>query len=156
VKIICLVGQCYSGKSHFIEHHLKRMFPCSVIHLGDYFRQQKFDGVRVSPEVLANTINHLLEVEHFENTVILDNAFKDVEQAEAVLKRLNNYDVSVMWMHDKRQYVDFKKRGREDDTNIKQKRRLWQDNASALGQYLLDKGVDVIRVYNTDEGYVLK
>lgn len=132
------------------------MFPCSVIHLGDYFRQQKFDGVRVSPKVLANTINHLLETEHFEDTVILDNAFKDVEQAEAVLKRLNNYDVYVMWMHDKRQYVDFKKRGREDDTNIKQKRRLWQDNASALGQWLLDKGVDVIRVYNTDEGYVLK
>ncbi len=132
------------------------MFPCSVIHLGEYFRQQKFDGVRVSSEVLAKTIKHLLETEHFEDTVILDNAFKDVEQAEAVLKELNNYEVSVMWMHDKRSYIDFKQRGREDDGNIKQKRRLWQDNASALGQYLIDKEVDVIRVYNTDDGYVLK
>lgn len=156
MKVICLVGQCYCGKSHFIEHHLKRMSSCSVIHLGEYFRQQKFDGVRVSSEILAKTIKHLLETEHLNDTVILDNAFKDVEQAEAVLKVLNVYDVSVMWMHDKRSYVDFKKRGREDDANIKQKRRLWQDNASALGQYLIDKEVDVIRVYNTDDGYVLK
>ena len=132
------------------------MFPCSVIHLGEYFRQQNFDGIRVSPDILARTIKHLLETENLENTVILDNAFKDVEQAEEVLKVLNNYDVSVMWMHDKRSFVDFKQRCREDDGNIKQKRRLWQDNSSALGQYLIDKEADVIRVYNTDDGYVLK
>lgn len=156
MKIICIVGQCYCGKSHFIEHYLKRIFPCSVIHLGEYFRQQKFDGVRVSSEILASTIKYLLETGHFENTVIIDNAFKDVEQAESVLKELNNQDVSVMWMLDKRSNVDFKKRGREDDINIEQKRKLWQNNASDLDQYLIDKKVDIIRVYNTDEGYVLK
>lgn len=156
MKIICIIGQCYCGKSHFIEHYLKRIFPCSVIHLGEYFRHQKFDGVRVSSEILASTIKHLLTFEQFKNTVILDNAFKDVEQAEAVLKELSNQDVSIMWMLDKRSNVDFKKRGREDDINIEQKRRLWQDNASALEQYLINKEIDVIRVYNTDEGYVLK
>ena len=156
MKIICIIGQCYCGKSHFIEHYLKRIFPCSVIHLGEYFRQQKFDGVRVSSEILASTIKHLLTFEQFKNTVILDNAFKDVEQADAVLKELSNQDVSIMWMLDKRSNVDFKKRGREDDINIEQKRRLWQDNASALEQYLIDKKVNVIKVYNTDEGYVLK
>lgn len=156
MKIICIVGQCYCGKSHFIEHYLKRIFPCSVIHLGEYFRQQKFDGVRVSSEILASTIKHLLISEQFEDTIILDNAFKDVEQAEAVLKELSNQDVSVMWMLDKRSNVDFKKRGREDDINIEQKRKLWQNNASDLDQYLIDKKVDIIRVYNTDEGYVLK
>lgn len=156
MKIICLVGQCYCGKSHFIEHHLKRMCSCSVIHLGEYFRKQKILGVRVSPDILANTIKCLLEAEHFNDTVIIDNAFKDVEQADVVLKELSGYDVSVMWIHDKRSFIDFKQRGREDDVNIKQKRRLWQDNANALGQYLIDKKVDVIRVYNTDKGYVLK
>lgn len=156
MKIICLVGQCYCGKSHFIEHHLKRMCSCSVIHLGEYFRQQNILGVRVSPDILAGTIKCLLEAEHFNDTVIIDNAFKDVEQADAVLKELSGYDVSVMWMHDKRSFIDFKQRGREDDVNIKQKRRLWQDNANALGQYLIDKKVDVIKVYNTDKGYVLK
>lgn len=156
MKIICIVGQCYCGKSYFIEHYLKRIFPCSIIHLGEYFRQQKFDGVRVSPDILASTIKHLLETEHFEDTIILDNAFKDVEQTEAVLRELSNQDVSVMWMLDKRSNVDFKKRGRKDDINIEQKRKLWQDNASALDQYLLEKGVDIIKVYNTDEGYVLK
>ncbi len=132
------------------------MCSCSVIHLGEYFRQQNFDGIRVSPDILANTIKCLLEAEHFNDTVIIDNAFKDVEQADAVLKELSCYDVSVMWMHDKRSFIDFKQRGREDDVNIKQKRRLWQDNANALGQYLIDKKVDVIKVYNTDKGYVLK
>ena len=156
MKIICLVGQCYCGKSHFIEHYLKRMCSCSVIHLDEYFRQQKILGVRVSPDIFARTIKCLLEAEHFNDTVIIDDAFKDVEQADAVLKELSGYDVSVMWIHDKRSFIDFKQRGREDDVNIKQKRRLWQDNANALGQYLIDKKVDVIRVYNTDKGYVLK
>lgn len=156
MKVICLVGQCYCGKSHFIEHYLKRMCSCSVIHLGEYFRKQKILGVRVSPDILARTIEFLLEAEHLNDTVIIDNAFKDVEQADAVLKELSSYDVSVIWMHDKRSFIDFKQRGREDDVNIKQKRRLWQDNANALGQYLIDKKVDVIRVYNTDKGYVLK
>lgn len=156
MKIICIIGQCYCGKSHFIEHYLKRIFPCSVIHLGEYFRQQKFDGVRVSSEILASTIKYLLMSEQFEDTIILDNAFKDVEQAEAVLKELSNQDVSVMWMLDKRSNVDFKKRGREDDINIEQKRKLWQNNASDLDRYLIDKKVDIIRVYNTDEGYILK
>lgn len=156
MKIICIIGQCYCGKSHFIEHYLKRIFPCSVIHLGEYFRQQKFDGVRVSSEILASTIKYLLMSEQFEDTIILDNAFKDVEQAEAVLKELSNQNVSVMWMLDKRSNVDFKKRGREDDINIEQKRKLWQNNASDLDRYLIDKKVDIIRVYNTDEGYVLK
>ena len=132
------------------------MCSCSVIHLGEYFRNQKILGVRVSPEILAGTIKYLLEAEHFNDTVIIDNAFKDVEQADVVLKELSGYDVSVMWIHDKRSFIDFKQRGREDDVNIKQKRRLWQDNANALGQYLIDKKVDVIRVYNTDKGYVLK
>ena len=156
MKIICLVGQCYSGKSHFIEHYLKRMFPCSVIHLGEHFRQKGFDGVRVDSEVLANMIKHLLETEHFEDTIILDNAFKDVEQADAVLKELDGQNVSVMWLCDKRSYVDFKKRGRNDDTNIEQKRKLWEDNSDALYQYLIDRKVDIIKVYNTDDGFLLE
>lgn len=156
MKIICLVGQCYSGKSHFIEHYLKRMFPCSIIHLGEHFRQKGFDGVRVDSEVLANTIKHLLITEHFGDTIILDNAFKDVEQADAVLKELDGQNVSVMWLCDKRSYVDFSKRGRDDDTNIEQKRKLWKDNSNALNHHLIDRGIDIIRVYNTDEGYLLK
>ena len=138
------------------------MFPCSVIHLGEYFRQKGFDGVRVDSEVLANTIKHLRcqwqlsTDEHFEDTIILDNAFKDVEQADAVLKELDSQNVSVMWLCDKRSNVDFKKRGRDDDTNIEQKRKLWEDNSNALNHYLIDKGIDIIRVHNTDEGYLLK
>lgn len=165
MKIICLVGQCYSGKSHFIEHYLKRMFPCSVIHLGEHFRQKGFDGVRVDSEVLADMIKHLLGClltdghlvnNTAENMIVLDNAFKDVEQADAVLKELDGQNVSVMWLCDKRSYVDFKKRGRNDDTNIEQKRKLWEDNSDALYQYLIDRKVDIIKVYNTDDGFLLE
>ena len=156
MKIICIVGQCYCGKSHFIEHYLKRIFPCSVIHLGEYFRQQKFDGVRVSSEVFDSTVKLLLTSEEFEGTVIFDNAFKDVEQAETVLNELGTQNISVIWMLDKRSNVDFKKRGREDDIYIEQKRKLWQDNADSLYQYLIDRKVDIIKVYNTDDGFLLE
>lgn len=156
MKIICIVGQCYCGKSHFIEHYLKRIFPCSVIHLGEYFRQQKFDGVRVSSEVFDSTVKLLLTSEEFEGTVIFDNAFKDVEQAEIVLNELGTQNISVIWMLDKRSNVDFKKRGREDDIYIEQKRKLWQDNADSLYQYLIDRKVDIIKVYNTDDGFLLE
>ena len=156
MKIICIVGQCYCGKSHFIEHYLKRIFPCSVIHLGEYFRQQKFDGVRVSSEIFDSTVKLLLTSEEFEGTVIFDNAFKDVEQAEIVLNELSTQNISVIWMLDKRSNVDFKKRGREDDIYIEQKRKLWQDNADSLYQYLIDRKVDIIKVYNTDDGFLLE
>ena len=156
MKIICIVGQCYCGKSHFIEHYLKRIFPCSVIHLGEYFRQRKFDGVRVSSEIFDSTVKLLLTSEEFEGTVILDNAFKDVEQAEIVLNELGTQNISVLWMLDKRSNVDFKKRGREDDIYIEQKRKLWQDNADSLYQYLIDRKVDIIKVYNTDDGFLLE
>ena len=156
MKIICIVGQCYCGKSHFIEHYLKRIFPCSVIHLGEYFRQQKFDGVRVSSEIFDSTVKLLLTSEEFEGTVIFDNAFKDVEQAEIVLNELGTQNISVIWMLDKRSNVDFKKRGREDDIYIEQKRKLWQDNADSLYQYLIDRKVDIIKVYNTDDGFLLE
>lgn len=156
MKIICIVGQCYCGKSHFIEHYLKRIFPCSVIHLGEYFRQRKFDGVRVSSEVFDSTVKLLLTSEEFEGTVIFDNAFKDVEQAETVLNELGTQNISVIWMLDKRSNVDFKKRGRKDDIYIEQKRKLWQDNADSLYQYLIDRKVDIIKVYNTDDGFLLE
>ena len=156
MKIICIVGQCYCGKSHFIEHYLKRIFPCSVIHLGEYFRRQKFDGVRVSSEIFDSTVKLLLTSEEFEGTVIFDNAFKDVEQAEIVLNELGTQNISVIWMLDKRSNVDFKKRGREDDIYIEQKRKLWQDNADSLYQYLIDRKVDIIKVYNTDDGFLLE
>ena len=156
MKIICIVGQCYCGKSHFIEHYLKRIFPCNVIHLGEYFRQRKFDGVRVSSEVFDSTVKLLLTSEEFEGTVIFDNAFKDVEQAETVLNELGTQNISVIWMLDKRSNVDFKKRGREDDIYIEQKRKLWQDNADSLYQYLIDRKVDIIKVYNTDDGFLLE
>lgn len=156
MKIICIVGQCYCGKSHFIEHYLKRIFPCSVIHLGEYFRQQKFDGIRVSSEIFDSTVKLLLTSEEFEGTVIFDNAFKDVEQAEIVLSELGTQNISVIWMLDKRSNVDFKKRGREDDIYIEQKRKLWQDNADSLYQYLIDRKVDIIKVYNTDDGFLLE
>ena len=156
MKIICIVGQCYCGKSHFIKHYLKRIFPCSVIHLGEYFRQQKFDGVRVSSEIFDSTVKLLLTSEEFEGTVIFDNAFKDVEQAEIVLNELGTQNISVIWMLDKRSNVDFKKRGREDDIYIEQKRKLWQDNADSLYQYLIDRKVDIIKVYNTDDGFLLE
>ena len=156
MKIICIVGQCYCGKSHFIEHYLKRIFPCSVIHLGEYFRQQKFDGVRVSSEIFDSTVKILLTSEEFDGTVIFDNAFKDVEQAETVLNELGTQNISVIWMLDKRSNVDFKKRGREDDIYIEQKRKLWQDNADSLYQYLIDRKVDIIKVYNTDDGFLLE
>lgn len=156
MKIICIVGQCYCGKSHFIEHYLKRIFPCSVIHLGEYFRQQKFDGVRVSSEIFDSTVKLLLTSPEFEGTVIFDNAFKDVEQAEIVLNELGTQNISVIWMLDKRSNVDFKKRGREDDIYIEQKRKLWQDNADSLYQYLIDRKVDIIKVYNTDDGFLLE
>lgn len=156
MKIICIVGQCYCGKSHFIEHYLKRIFPCSVIHLGEYFRQQKFDGIRVSSEIFDSTVKLLLTSEEFEGTVIFDNAFKDVEQAEIVLNELSTQNISVIWMLDKRSNVDFKKRGREDDIYIEQKRKLWQDNADSLYQYLIDRKVDIIKVYNTDDGFLLE
>ena len=156
MKIICIVGQCYCGKSHFIEHYLKRIFPCSVIHLGEYFRQQKFDGVRVSSEIFDSTVKLLLTSEEFDGTVIFDNAFKDVEQAETVLNELGTQNISVIWMLDKRSNVDFKKRGREDDIYIEQKRKLWQDNADSLYQYLIDRKVDIIKVYNTDDGFLLE
>ena len=150
------MGQCYCGKSHFIEHYLKRIFHCSVIHLGEYFRQRKFDGVRVSSEIFDSTIKLLLTSEEFEGTVIFDNAFKDVEQAEIVLNELGTQNISVIWMLDKRSNVDFKKRGREDDIYIEQKRKLWQDNADSLYQYLIDRKVDIIKVYNTDDGFLLE
>lgn len=156
MKIICIVGQCYCGKSHFIEHYLKRIFPCNVIHLGEYFRKQKFDGVRVSSEVFDSTVKLLLTSPEFADTVIFDNAFKDVEQAETVLNELGTQNISVIWMLDKRSSVDFKKRGREDDIYIEQKRKLWQDNADALYQYLIDRKVDIIKVYNTDDGFLLE
>ena len=156
MKIICIVGQCYCGKSHFIEHYLKRIFPCSVIHLGEYFRQRKFDGVRVSSEIFDSTVKLLLTSEEFEGTVIFDNAFKDVEQAEIVVNELGTQNISVIWMLDKRSNVDFKKRGREDDIYIEQKHKLWQDNADSLYQYLIDRKVDIIKVYNTDDGFLLE
>ena len=156
MKIICIVGQCYCGKSHFIEHYLKRIFPCSVIHLGEYFRQRKFDGVRVSSEIFDSTVKLLLTSEEFEGAVIFDNAFKDVEQAKIILNELGTQNISVIWMLDKRSNVDFKKRGREDDIYIEQKRKLWQDNADSLYQYLIDRKVDIIKVYNTDDGFLLE
>ena len=156
MKIICIVGQCYCGKSHFIEHYLKRIFPCSVIHLGEYFRQRKFDGVRVSSEIFDSTVKLLLTSEEFEGTVIFDNAFKDVEQAKIILNELGTQNISVIWMLDKRSNVDFKKRGREDDIYIEQKRKLWQYNADSLYQYLIDRKVDIIKVYNTDDGFLLE
>ena len=156
MKVICLVGPCYCGKTHFIEHCLNKDGKASVIHLGQYFRQQKFNGVYVGPEILAKTIDYLFHCEHLHDTVIIDNAFKDVYQAEAVLKLFNKEDVDVYWMNDCRSKVDYTTRGREDDCNISGKLSLWRQNCGYLLKYLQDNNYHLVNVNNTDGGYVVE
>ena len=150
------MGPCYCGKTHFIEHYLNKDNSSSVIHLGQIFRQKKFDGVRVSPDILATTIEQIFNCEHLNDTVILDNAFKDVYQAEAVLKLFNKEDVHVYWMSDSRSNVDYTTRGREDDFNISEKLSLWRLNCGHLLKYILDNDYHLVIVNNTDNGYIVQ
>lgn len=155
MKIICVVGECYCGKSHLLRK-FERISDVSIIHLGDIFRKNKFDGVCVDEKTIANVVSKTIMSGHFHDNIVIDNAFKTVEQAKAILKMAPKDCISIWWVSNKRTDVDYSSRGREDDANIEAKIKLWRENETELRKYIEDNGFEIQDIYNTNEGFLFK
>ena len=154
MKIICVVGECYSGKSFLIEK-LTNIFQATVIHLGDIFRKKNYNSICVDEHIVATTLIDFCNNTPVEKNVIIDNAFKNVKQAEAVLSSIGKeIGISIIWVTNKRSEVDLSSRNRIDDKNIESKLKLWKENEKDLREFLEKNNYKIQDVYNTDNGFL--
>ena len=153
MTLICLIGSSYSGKSYFLEK-LSRIFDFTRISLGDIFRAKGEKGVCVTPEALKMEVRKALAkaLEEKNNNIVLDNAFKNVEQAKAVVPELKGFDVRIVFVESHRKDVDITSRGREDDANVNLKIKEWEKNWPALYDYLRER-FSITTVFNNDYGF---
>ena len=154
-KAICIIGESYCGKDFFINR-LKDFTSADVIHVGDEMRKLNVDGVCADPMILADVIERNLTRY---GDVIIDNAFKNVEQAEKVIHLLHvfDYEVSVILVVNNRKDFNIKSRKRADDDKIPEKWDLWKQEFPNLFSWLLrNQGEFTFRkVFNTDEGVLI-
>lgn len=166
MNILIICGESYSGKSWFISKLGKMFSDMDVIHVGDVLRQMGFDkslnSASIPGDVIADVVNkRLLEYKNNKaSIVVIDNPMKNVEQAEALLKMFESWelypeDVEVVWMTNERTVVDYSKRQRSDDNLIPQKLALWKTEGPALREFLERKNVTIVDVKNTDRGFLI-
>lgn len=153
MTLICLIGSSYSGKSYFLEK-LSKICDFTRISLGDIFRAKGEKGICVTPEALKIEVKKALAKARIEgkNNIILDNAFKNVEQAKAVIPELKDFDIRVVYVENHRENIDLTSRGREDDINVSFKIMEWEKNWPALYDYLRERFV-ITTVLNNDYGF---
>ena len=154
MTLICLIGSSYSGKSYFLEK-LSKICDFTRISLGDIFRAKGEKGICVTPEALKIEVRKALakaSIEGKNNNIILDNAFKNVEQAKAVIPELKGFDIKIVYVENHRKNIDLTSRGREDDINVSLKIREWEKNWPALYDYLRERFV-ITTVLNNDYGF---
>ena len=141
MTLICLIGSSYSGKSYFLEK-LSKICDFTRISLGDIFRAKGEKRICVTPEVLKIEVKKALAkacIEGKNNNIILDNAFKNVEQAKAVIPELKGFDIRVVYVENHRENIDLTSRGREDDINVSFKIMEWEENWPAVYDYLRER-----------------
>lgn len=163
MNILIVCGETYSGKSWFISRLEKMLSDMKVIHTGDILRRMNFDKslncASIPGEVIADIIDRNLH-ESRASVVVIDNPMKNVEQAEALLKMLERWDlqpedIKVVWMINERTDIDYSWRKRSDDNLIPQKLALWRTEGPALREYLESRKVVIIDVKNIDRGFLI-
>lgn len=151
-EIICVCGPSYCGKTHFINTFYKDEM---VFHIGDYFRSKFFNKDVVDPDDLAAAIKKFIFKDNKDKkTIILDNPFKNINQAIAVLDILKGCTVCVYIIYDKRTNIDITSRNRSDDKNIESKQIYWDAYKDEMIDYLKEKKIKIIDLYNTDYGWL--
>lgn len=162
MKIICVIGKSYSGKSTFIEH-VKNFSKCTVVSYGDHFRSKGMTSP-TSIDLQNLLMNSLLTCNT--DTIILDNPFKDINQARMFFKTvwlasLSEINIEVAIVNDIRTKVNFYERGRPDDWAVNKKRNKWEQDEHLLMSYLnnhkflKENLMHITYVYNTDKGFIM-
>lgn len=142
MNLILVIGECYSGKD-FLIHKMRTLLNDSfVINVGDLLRAEEKDpnhyfskdtvipGAKIV-EVISSELHKASS-----SFVIINNPMKNIEQAEAILEMLNEWeffpgDIRVIWLHNKRTSFSYSSRKRADDSLITQKLADWEKQQSA-------------------------
>lgn len=154
---LLVMGKSYCGKSELIKL-LERDFDyTNVLHVGDVVRAKySWAPTLLETNELINIIDDFIHI----NVLpwIIDNPAKTVEQLEAVIKYLQSKNIlfKVLWVVDERTNIDFSSRGRSDDTNIFDKRAIWEENVADMLKLLTSEHIDIQEVVNTDEGFLFR